>query len=99
METETQKENNTKLEKALSEVKELTERIEKLEQEKTLTERLRKLEEFMDINVLAVRILDVAIESRGDKTAYVSAGNTVACDVVLNVEWQGRRYKLPAFES
>ena len=47
---------------------------------------------------LAPRIIDIAIRSRGDKTNYVSGGYTVACDVVLELEWQGRRYRIPAFE-
>lgn len=57
-----------------------------------------RLNEALDVYTLAPRIFDVAIKGRGDKTPYVSGGNTVACDVVLDLEWQGRRYKIPAFE-
>lgn len=64
----------------------------------TLKKRIQTLEESLNVYQLAPRIMDVAIRSRGDKTPYVSGGNTVACDVVLQFEWQGRRYNLPAFE-
>jgi hypothetical protein len=60
--------------------------------------RITKLEEDTDPYKLAPRIIDIAIRSRGDKTPYVSGGNTIACDVVLELEWQGRRYRVPAFE-
>lgn len=63
-----------------------------------LNKEILALKESLDVYTLAPRIIDVAIQSRGDKTPYVSGGNTVACDVVLRLEWQGRRYDIPAFE-
>jgi hypothetical protein len=61
--------------------------------------RIKKLEEELDPYKLTPRIIDIAIRARGDKTPYVSGGNTIECDVVLELEWQGRRYKIPAFET
>lgn len=63
-----------------------------------LVKQKREFDEALDVYKLAPRIMDVAILARGDKTPYVNAGNTVECDVVLQIEWQGRRYYLPAFE-
>jgi hypothetical protein len=59
---------------------------------------IQKLKDDTNPFTLAPRVIDIAIRSRVDKTNYVSGGNTVACDVVLELEWQGRRYRLPAFE-
>lgn len=73
-------------------IRELEKSIDDLKKENV------KLNEALDVYTLAPRIMDVVIQSRGDKTPYVSGGNTVECDVVLDIEWQGRRYKLPAFE-
>lgn len=63
-----------------------------------LEKRVMELEEAVDPFKLAPRVLDIAIKGRGDKTAYVDATYTLACDVVLDLEWQGRRYRVPAFE-
>lgn len=73
-------------------IKELEKSVDDLKKENI------RLNKALDVYTLAPLIVDVMIESRGDKTNYVSGGNTVACDVVLNLEWQGRRYKIPAFE-
>lgn len=63
-----------------------------------LEKQVRELSEMIDPFKMAPRIIDIAIKGRGDKTGYVSGGNTIECDVVLDIEWQGRRYRLPAFE-
>ena len=63
-----------------------------------LKKQVRELQDIVNVYTLAPRIIDVMIRARGDKTPYVSGGNTVACDLVLQIEWQGRRYYLPAFE-
>lgn len=63
-----------------------------------LKKEMVEMKKDSDVYTLAPRILDVAIESRGEKAPYVSGGYTVECDVVLSIDWQGRRYLLPAFE-
>lgn len=63
-----------------------------------LKKRIKDLEGALDVYTLAPRILDVMIESRGDRTPYVDATYTLKCDVVLRLDWQGRRYNIPAFE-
>jgi stalled ribosome alternative rescue factor ArfA len=63
-----------------------------------LKQDVQKLKEDTDPFVLAPRILDIAFRSRVDKTSYNSGSYTRACDVVLEFEWQGRRYRIPAFE-
>lgn len=73
-------------------IKELEKSIDDLKKENV------RLNEALNVFTLAPLIVDVMIKSRGDKTPYVSAGNTIECDVVLDLEWQGRRYKIPAFE-
>lgn len=64
----------------------------------SLKKQVRELQDIVNVYTLAPRIIDVMIRARGEKTPYVSGGNTVACDLVLQIEWQGRRYNLPAFE-
>lgn len=72
---------------------------DEIEQLRTQVERLtQELKEATDPYTLGPRILDIVIEARGDKTPYVDSGYTVACDVTLILEWQGRRYHIPAFE-
>jgi hypothetical protein len=63
-----------------------------------LEKRVTKLEEDTNPFTLAPRIFDIVIRSRGEKTNYNSGSYTKACDVVLEFEWQGRRYRIPAFE-
>lgn len=64
-----------------------------------LEKQFKELQESVDPFKLAPRIVDIMIKGRGDKTAYVDATYTLACDVVLDLEWQGRRYRVPAFET
>lgn len=52
----------------------------------------------LSVQNLSPRIINVFIKNRSDKTNYITAGNTKACDVMLDIEWQGKRYRLPAFE-
>lgn len=76
---------NTKEEKGNADI----ERLEK---------RFNELAESVDPFKLAPRIFDIAIQGRGETTGYIDATYTLKCDVMLDIEWQGRRYRIPAFE-
>lgn len=65
---------------------------------KRLEDQFVKLQEDLDPFKLAPRIVDIMIKGRGDTTGYIDATYTLKCNVMLDIEWQGRRYKLPAFE-
>lgn len=73
-------------------VKELSNKIDELEKQ------LVAITEALDPFKLAPRVMDVAIQSRAETTGYVDATYTLDVDVMLQLEWQGRRYLLPAFE-
>lgn len=64
----------------------------------TLKKEVLALKEQLDPYKLAPRVMDIAIQNRGDTTGYIDATYTLKCDVMLQLEWQGRRYYLPAFE-
>ncbi len=51
--------------------------------------------------VITPRISDVLFRSRNLATSYASTGGSrlIQPDVMLEFEWQGRRYVLPAFEK
>lgn len=85
------------LQKELKDFKESSAK-EVRELRESFTKEIRALNEILDVYKLAPRIMDVAIRARGDKTPYVDATYTLKCDVVLQIEWEGRRYNLPAFE-
>ena len=36
-------------------------------------------------------------KKRGLKTNYISGGNTKACDLMLEIEINGKRFRIPAF--
>ena len=63
-----------------------------------LQRQVAELQEILDPYKLAPRVMDVAIQNRTDVTGYVDATYTLDCDVMLQLEWQGRRYLIPAFE-
>lgn len=51
--------------------------------------------------VITPRVTDVLFRSRVGSASYASTGGTrlIQPDVMLEFEWQGRRYVLPAFEK
>jgi hypothetical protein len=59
---------------------------------------LPKDQQTVNIQEITPRVVDQMIVQRVAKTSYVSGGNTIACDVMLEIVWQGRRYLIPAFE-
>jgi len=73
-------------------IKELSGKINEMEKQ------IQEITDVLDPYKLAPRVMDVAIQSRADTTGYVDATYTLDVDVMLQLEWQGRRYLLPAFE-
>jgi len=73
-------------------IKELSNKLDTMEKE------LLAIKEVLDPFKLAPRVMDVAIQSRVDTTGYIDATYTLKADVMLQLEWQGRRYLIPAFE-
>lgn len=63
-----------------------------------LEKQVAELAEAVDPFKLAPRIVDIMIQGRGETTNYIDATYTLKCDVMLDIEWQGRRYRVPAFE-
>ena len=46
---------------------------------------------------LTPRVINQFIKKRYDRTNYVGATNQLKCDVMLEVEWNGKRYRIPAY--
>lgn len=82
----------------MAEKKKKTEDFKKDPNIERLEKQFNELKEEVNPFKLAPRIFDIAIEGRGDTTGYIDATYTLKCDVMLDIEWQGRRYKIPAFE-
>lgn len=59
---------------------------------------IKKIKEEIDPVRLTPRIINQFIKTRSVKTPYVDATYTLDCDVMLEIEWNGKRYRLPAFE-
>lgn len=59
---------------------------------------INKIKEQIDPVRLTPRVINQFIKTRFDKTNYVGATNQLKCDVMLEVEWNGKRYRLPAYE-
>lgn len=55
------------------------------------------IKEQVDPVRLTPRVINEFIKKRSSKTNYVGGGNTLECDTMLEVEWNGNRYRLPAF--
>jgi hypothetical protein len=64
----------------------------------TPEKEIQRIKEQLDPARLAPRIVNQFIKTRFDRTNYIGGGNTLDCDVMLEVEWNGKRYRLPAFE-
>jgi len=64
----------------------------------TPEKEIKKIKEDMEPSRFAPRIINQFIKTRSDRTNYVGATNQLKCDVMLEVEWNGKRYRLPAYE-
>lgn len=51
-----------------------------------------------DVSELAPRILNRIFLKRTLKTDYVSGGNALEYDTMIEFEWQGKRYRLGVYE-
>lgn len=75
---------------------------QELEDLKKETEELKKeieeLKRLIQPEDLTPRVINKFIVTRSPKTDYISAGNTVACTVMLDIMWNRKMYRLPAFE-
>lgn len=62
---------------------------------------LEQLRRDVSPDVLTPRIVDFMFRNRHAGSSYVSTGGArlVTPDVMLEFEWQGRRYVVPAWEK
>ena len=63
--------------------------------------KLEKLKRETSIDVLTPRILDVMFKSRNAGSSYASTGGSrmTVADEMLEIEWQGVRYVIPAYKK
>lgn len=59
---------------------------------------IKNIKDDIEPSRLAPRIINQFIKKRFDRTNYIGATNQLKCDVMLEVEWNGKRYRLPAYE-
>lgn len=64
----------------------------------THEKEIQIIKETIDPVRLSPRIINQFIKTRYDRTNYVGATDQLKCDVMLEVEWNGKRYRLPAYE-